>query len=198
MRNGEQYGLQRPDVDLERRRISVRETKNGEVRHIPMNDDVYGAFKALLAMHLSRKNRAEDMPNQSLSDSIFGIGDNKKWWIETLKKTKVKNYRWHDNRHTFCSRLAQAGARGALSVSANAPCSETSSKYRCLQLEPRKLKRLKVNTLAIVNLRFPCSSLLGMTCQLIPLRSSVPFVFSYTEAGDADRRSSLRYCAEKD
>jgi integrase len=109
MRKGEQYGLQRPDVDLEHRRISVRETKNGEVRHIPMNDDVYGAFKALLAMHLSRKNRAGDMPNQSPSDSIFGIGDNKKWWIETLKKAKVKNYRWHDNRHTFCSRLAQAG-----------------------------------------------------------------------------------------
>jgi len=74
-----------------------------------MNDDVCGAFKALLAMQLSRKNRAEDVPNQSPSDSIFGIGDNKKWWIETLKKAKSKNYRWHDNRHTFCSRFTQAG-----------------------------------------------------------------------------------------
>jgi hypothetical protein len=62
-----------------------------------MNDDVYEAFRALLAMHLSRKDRAEDRPNQSPSDSIFEIGDNKKWWIETLKKAKVKNYRWHDN-----------------------------------------------------------------------------------------------------
>ena len=33
---------------------------------------------------------------------------------------------------------------------------------------------------------------------LYPLQSSVPFVFSYTEADDADRRSSLRYCAGED
>jgi predicted ATPase len=33
---------------------------------------------------------------------------------------------------------------------------------------------------------------------LNPLQSSVPFVFNYTEADEADRRSSLRYCAEND
>jgi len=26
-----------------------------------------------------------------------------------LKEAKVKNYRWHDNQHSFCSRLVQAG-----------------------------------------------------------------------------------------
>ena len=31
-----------------------------------------------------------------------------------------------------------------------------------------------------------------------PLRSSVPFVFSYTDAHETDRRSSLRYCAGVD
>jgi len=33
---------------------------------------------------------------------------------------------------------------------------------------------------------------------LHPLHRSVPFVFSYTEADDADRRSVLRYCAGED
>ena len=33
---------------------------------------------------------------------------------------------------------------------------------------------------------------------LHPLRSSVPFVFSYTEADETDRRSLLRYCAGED
>ena len=31
-----------------------------------------------------------------------------------------------------------------------------------------------------------------------PLRGSVPFVFSYTDADETDRRSSLRYCAGVD
>ena len=31
-----------------------------------------------------------------------------------------------------------------------------------------------------------------------PLRSSVPFVFSYTDAHETDRRSSLRHCAGVD
>jgi site-specific recombinase XerD len=35
--------------------------------------------------------------------------DNKKWWQATLHEAKIKNYSWHDNRHTFCSRLVQAG-----------------------------------------------------------------------------------------
>ncbi|WP_433972803.1 tyrosine-type recombinase/integrase [Tunturiibacter lichenicola] len=26
-----------------------------------------------------------------------------------LNEAKVKKYRWHDNRHTFCSSLVQAG-----------------------------------------------------------------------------------------
>ena len=33
---------------------------------------------------------------------------------------------------------------------------------------------------------------------LHPLRSSVPFAFSYTDADETDRRSSLRYCAGVD
>lgn len=41
--------------------------------------------------------------------SVFAIGDNKKWWAQALKDAKIENFRWHDLRHTFCSRLAQKG-----------------------------------------------------------------------------------------
>jgi len=109
MRKGEQYGLRWRDIDFTRRVITLRDTKNGSSRTVPMIEDVYKAFKQLKKLSLERKDRAIDRPNESPEDVVFGIGDNKKWWESALKEAKIKEFRWHDLRHTFCSRLAQAG-----------------------------------------------------------------------------------------
>ena len=109
MRKGEQYGLTEPDVDFKHKQIHVAESKNGTERYIPMLPEVIDAFRGLKFMKLTRKDRAEDSPNQSSTDCCFALEDNKGWWKQVLKEAKVKNYRWHDNRHTFCSRLVQAG-----------------------------------------------------------------------------------------
>ena len=109
MRKGEQYGLCWRDIDFTRRVITLRDTKNGSSRTVPMIEDVYKAFKQLKKLSLERKDRAVDRPNESPEDVVFGIGDNKKWWEAALKDAKIKEFRWHDLRHTFCSRLAQAG-----------------------------------------------------------------------------------------
>ena len=74
-----------------------------------MIDDVVSAFRQLKKLSLERKDRAIDRPNAAPDDVVFGIGDNKKWWESALKDAKIKAFRWHDLRHTFCSRLAQAG-----------------------------------------------------------------------------------------
>ena len=109
MRKGEQYGLLWSDIDFDRRVITLRDTKNGSSRTVPMIDDVVSAFRQLKKLSLERKDRAIDRPNAAPDDVVFGIGDNKKWWEAALKDAKIKAFRWHDLRHTFCSRLAQAG-----------------------------------------------------------------------------------------
>ena len=109
MRKGEQYGLRWIDIDFTRRVITLRDTKNGSSRTVPMIEDVFKAFKQLKKLSLERKDRAIDRPNEAPEDVVFGIGDNKKWWEAALKEAKIKEFRWHDLRHTFCSRLAQAG-----------------------------------------------------------------------------------------
>ena len=109
MRKGEQYGLRWRDVDLKQKIITLRDTKNKSDRTVPMINDVVKAFKELRKLSLERKDRAIDRPNSAPDDVVFAIGDNKKWWEAALKDAKIKDLRWHDLRHTFCSRLAQAG-----------------------------------------------------------------------------------------
>jgi integrase len=106
MRKGEQYGLKWSDVDFDQRVITLRDTKNGESRLVYMIDDVVAAFERLRDLNLDRRpGRVDPAP----VSAVFAIGDNKKWWAQALKDAKIENFRWHDLRHTFCSRLAQNG-----------------------------------------------------------------------------------------
>jgi integrase len=110
MRKSEQYRLTWDDVDFERREIILRETKNGSSRTVEMIDDVVTALRALQEMPIVRKPKTLDRPNPAASNVVFSIGDNKKWWNSARRRAKIRQFRWHDLRHTFCSRLAQSGA----------------------------------------------------------------------------------------
>jgi site-specific recombinase XerD len=109
MRRSEQYNLRWGDVDFDRRIMRLRKTKNGKPRNAFMIDDVAEALKHLRDLDLERRDRSGDLPNNSPKDVVFAKADNKKWWQAALDEAKIQNYRWHDNRHTFCSRLVQAG-----------------------------------------------------------------------------------------
>jgi integrase len=106
MRKGEQYGLKWSDIDFDQRVITLRDTKNGESRLVYMIDDVVAAFERLRELNLDRRAGRND---PAPVDVVFAIGDNKKWWAQALKDAEIENFRWHDLRHTFCSRLAQNG-----------------------------------------------------------------------------------------
>lgn len=103
MRRGEIVGLHWPDVDLERRLIVLNKTKNRERRSVPIVPEV----AELLRDH--GKVRRLD------SDQIFA-SDGKdpvwfdKYWYRTLWDAKIKDFRFHDLRHTAASYLAMSGA----------------------------------------------------------------------------------------
>lgn len=109
MRRAEQYNLRWGDVDFDRRIMRLRNTKNGRPRNAFIIDDVATALKRVRDLDLERRDRSREQPNPSPKDVVFAKADNKKWWQAALDEAKIENYRWHDNRHTFCSRLVQAG-----------------------------------------------------------------------------------------
>lgn len=99
MRLSEQYGLQWSNVNLEQKEITLGRTKNYSGRTIPMSASVEAAFRSL------KERVPKAKPHDLIFDEMPRI-----WWEEALAASQVKNYRWHDNRHTFCSRLAMKGA----------------------------------------------------------------------------------------
>jgi len=98
MRLSEQFELTWDQVDFVRHEVRLSKTKNFSGRSIPMNDMVEAAFKKI-------KSRATTTKR---SDKVFADYP-RKWWDEAIIKSGVVHYRWHDNRHTFCSRLAMRG-----------------------------------------------------------------------------------------
>lgn len=100
MRRGEQFGLQWKDVDIERGNLTVR-GKTGR-RHIVANDQAKAALRKLFAVTGKETHVCPDA----------GADVKRDWrrWLEVAAKTAgVKDFRWHDLRHTFASRLVMNG-----------------------------------------------------------------------------------------
>ena len=97
MRLAEQYFLIWDSVDLRRREVRLMKTKNYSGRSIPMNAEVFSAFKQLYANPLRDRVR------------VFPINNPRKWFAGALQQAKIQKFRWHDCRHHFCSQLAMRG-----------------------------------------------------------------------------------------
>ena len=98
MRLSEQFELTWDQVDFIRHELRLSKTKNFSGRSIPMNANVVAAFKDLKARSTTTKRGDKVFPEYP-----------RKWWDEAIIQSGVVHYRWHDNRHTFCSRLAMRG-----------------------------------------------------------------------------------------
>lgn len=112
MRRGELFSLRWGDVDLGRRMITVQAsgTKSGRTRYIPINSKLNSILRAWQEPMKgeSTERKAGDLVFQSRisGDRIDNID---KAWANLLEAAKIENFRFHDLRHTFASRLAMAG-----------------------------------------------------------------------------------------
>ena len=98
MRRGEILSIRKHDIDYALGLIYLLVTKNGDRRNVPMNTTVMNTLK--------------NLPPIEGSDYIFRnqngqpIVNIDKKFPQLLKKTGIENFRFHDLRHTFASRLA--------------------------------------------------------------------------------------------
>lgn len=102
MRRGEQFGLRWKDADLERGILTVR-GKTGR-RHVVANETAIAALRKLQTISGEKEFVC---PDANQDDSVKR--DWRRWFQHATKDAHVKDFKWHDLRHTFASRLVMAG-----------------------------------------------------------------------------------------
>ena len=112
-RKGEMFSLGWNAVDLFGKVITIDGTKTGEKRSIPLTG------RAVEILNARRKQRAgvRSVIRSLKGNLVFNYPEGQKvdsykmdWaFKKALEETGVEGFRWHDLRHTFASRLAQAG-----------------------------------------------------------------------------------------
>ena len=99
MRRNEILSLTRKSIDWRNRAALLTETKNGEARHVHLNDAALEALKAL---------------PPRIDGRLFPLGPNQTTmlFVRAAKRANLEDCRLHDLRHTFASYQAMAGVAG--------------------------------------------------------------------------------------
>ena len=102
MRKGEILNLKWDNVDLRHGFILLDKTKNGERREIPINNTLKAVFQAI--------TRRLDI-SHVFYDNATGkpYGDVKRSFNTACRRAGIKDFHFHDLRHTFASHLVMAG-----------------------------------------------------------------------------------------
>jgi len=104
LRKGNMYGLTWEMVDWKGRTLDIPRTKNEEPLHVPLND---AAVAALRVVHGRGDGRGRVFQSAKTGEPLE---NGRHWFDDAVLETKIKNFRWHDLRHTFASRLRMKGA----------------------------------------------------------------------------------------
>lgn len=104
IRRGEMFSLTWENVDLQRSMLTIEgdNAKSGSTRHVPLNNE---ALTVLKKWQSQTKKTGLVFPGKK-GQPMDNI---KKGWSGIVKAAKLPNFRWHDLRHHFASRLVMAG-----------------------------------------------------------------------------------------
>jgi site-specific recombinase XerD len=102
MRLGEMYSLTWDGVNLSRKVLTIPRSKNGEMRHIPLNSAAIYALEAF-------KKRGDGTGKVIRNENGETLAGSRYWFEPALKKAKICRFSWHCLRHTFASRLVMRG-----------------------------------------------------------------------------------------
>jgi len=101
MRLGEILNLRWYDLDFSSGFILVRDSKNGESRHVPMDATLFALFRAY--------------PHRPSTDLVFSsssgghIVDVRTGFLNSCKRAGLIDLHFHDLRHTFASQFVMSG-----------------------------------------------------------------------------------------
>jgi len=105
LRKGELLSLKWENVNFTLSTLTIEgeSAKSGKTRHIPLNKE---------ALHTLKSWHQQCNTNSGLVFSHKSgkpLTDIKKSWMGILKNAEIENFRWHDMRHHFASRLVMVG-----------------------------------------------------------------------------------------
>ena len=103
MRRGEILKLKWADVDFKNRIITIQESKSGKKRMLPMDDTLWEALSLLP----TRFQRGYVFPSPVREEQPRF--DFTRPFRNAVEKADIRNFRFHDLRHTFASHLVMSG-----------------------------------------------------------------------------------------
>ena len=132
-RRGELLNLEWSDVDMRRKEFTLRRTKNGEIRVVPMTPAVYQAFTELRRERRLDTNRVflyNEKPIQRIGTAFKAA----------CRRAGIVNLRIHDFRHTASTNLRRAGVDTATAMKIVGHKSDRMHR-RYNTIEPEDLQR---------------------------------------------------------
>lgn len=101
MRKGEIQNLTWKDVDFKRRTITLTQTKNAEIRTIPISDTL---LPVLQRLYVERRG-----PRVFSKPDGGPYGNWRRSFESACNRAGIEDFRFHDLRHTFASYLVMSG-----------------------------------------------------------------------------------------
>jgi len=105
LRRGELLSLRWSHVNFDRAILTVTgdNAKSGKTRHLPLNKIALQVLK-----DWSQQTPQRDLIFVNERTGLF-LGNVKRAWKNILRVSSIENFRWHDMRHHFASKLVMVG-----------------------------------------------------------------------------------------